>query len=316
VKKLKISYSKISSYLNCPQKHYFSYIQRIKSKKTVRPLSFGSDFHKLLENRYDDNKIQETIKNIQEKYDNLDSESQLELGDSYIEDLKTILNDYNQVYQDTDKPIKMEHEFLIKVGVYKKESIYFNGIIDEIYENLTIGEHKTFNRQPDMSILAMNTQVCLYSKAYELEFGNKIQRVQWDYIKSNPADYPVWLEKSHRFSDAASQKVTNLSWLRACDERGITDQDIRNKAEKYRCNLSNFFFRCCIEIVPQMVDTVWDNFKNIIKDMVIRGESNKVKNINMNCSFCEYRPLCYAEFTGLDTKYVLDKDYIIKEGEK
>lgn len=315
-KVIKISYSRISSYLSCPQKHNFSYVQKLRSKKPSRPLSFGSDFHKLLENRFDPKKLEEATKEIKKNYEELNVVAKGELGDSYLDDLFTVFSDYNKVYYNSEKPIKTEHEFLIKIGTFKGEEVKFNGIIDEVYEGLMLGEHKTFNRQPDMGLLAMNMQVCLYSKAYELEFGQKIERVQWDYIKSAPADYPVWLEKSQRFSEANSQKVTNLSWLRACDERGIKDQETRTKALNYEQNLSNFFFRCNIEIIPQMVDTIWDSFKGAVKGIITKGESNKIKNIGMNCQWCDYRPLCYAEFTGLDTKYVIEKDYTIRESKE
>lgn len=310
---MKVSYSRMSSYLSCPQKHYFSYVENLRPKGVVRPLSFGGDFHKLLENRRNSQGLVQVRQEIRETYFNLSSKEQEALGESYLDDLDEVFGDYLDIWTDEDIPEETEHEFLIPVGKFKGEEVLFHGLIDEIYKDGLIGEHKTFNQAPDRGTLAMNMQVCLYAKAYELETGNKITRVQWDYIKSTPADRPIWLEKSGRFSEATSSKITYNSWLRACDEREIDDVEIRNKGLKYLPNISNFFFRVTMEIIPSMVDTVWEDFKATAKDLVVRGHKNKVKNISRDCNWCSYRPLCYAEFTGADVDYVKQREYTIRE---
>ena len=310
---MKVSNSRVSCYSFCPCKHYFGYVLRLKRKKPCRPLTFGSDFHTLLEFRSDSDKLKEALTKIDETYYDMPPIFQGELGDTYLDDLKVIFQDYGRVWKKSEKPIETEHEFLVKIGTIKGEPVYFHGIIDEVYEGLVMGEHKTFSRQPDMGILAMNMQVCLYAKAWELETGHKFQRVRWDYIKSTPAEQPIWLEKSQRFSEATSQKITPYSWKRACVERGITDEEIINKADNYQQNVSNFFFRCDMEILPIMVDTLWDSFKDIVRDIASRGNTNKTKHISRDCSWCDFRPLCYAEFTGADVNYIIDTDFTIKD---
>lgn len=311
---LKVSYSRASSYLHCPQQHHFSYVQNLRAKKVERPLSFGSDFHKLLEYKRDKQARNKAYKEIKEAYYDLTPTLQAELGDNYLEELKTVFKDYLTVWKGSAQPDETEHEFHILVANFKGEPIEFNGFIDEVYrEEKILGEHKTFSSPPDMGLLAMNMQACLYTKAWELETGERLERVRWDYIKSVPADYPIWLEKSQKFSEAKSQKITPYSWLRACAERGITDEATLLKATNYQQNISNFYFRCDIEFVPQMVDTIWEDFKLVCKDIVVRGSTNKVKNISRNCSWCKFRPLCFGEFTGADVSYIKKTDYQVRE---
>jgi CRISPR/Cas system-associated exonuclease Cas4 (RecB family) len=309
----KISYSRISSYLSCPQRHYFSYVLRLRPKGVERPLWFGGDFHKLLEHRGDSDGLKEARQNIKQAYSELTGRQQEGLGEDYIQDLDTIFGDYLEVWGNEELPIETEHEFLVQIGKYKGLPVYFHGIIDEIYADNSMGEHKTFNFMPDMSVLAMNMQVCLYSKAWELETGQKLDRVRWDYIKSSPAKQPIWLEKSGRFSEATNAGITPMSWRRACEERGIDSDEELSKADKYSQNISNFFFRCSMAIVPEMVDTVWRSFKQIAKDIVTKGDENQVKNISRDCQWCSYRPICYAEFTGADAEYVKNRDYVQRE---
>jgi len=285
----------------------------LSSKKVVRPLSFGSDFHKLLEYRNNKEEFKKAFAEIKETYYGLTPNVQGDLGDDYINDLKVVFNDYRRTWKGTQEPLETEHEFLIKLGKIDGEVIEFYGFIDEVFEGGTLGEHKTFSTAPNMSILAMNMQACLYAKAWELETGERLERVRWDYIKSVPSKYPIWLDKSQRFSEAANQSITPYSWARACKVKNISDPAILLKGTSYQQNIGNFFFRCDIEFVPSMINSVWRDFKSVCKDIAQRGAKNKVKNITKDCSWCDYQPICYAEFTGNDTKYIKETDYIIKE---
>ena len=309
----KFSYSRVSTYLSCPQKHQFSYVEGLKTKAVARPLFFGGDFHKLLEVRDEPVILGKTIKGIQKAYDDLTPRQQYDLGDNYLDDLFTVFGDYVETWGNEEKPVETEREFLIQIGKYKGYPVYFHGKIDELYEDWSIGEHKTFNIMPEMSVLAMNMQSMLYAKAVEIETGVVPERIRWDYIKSSPAKKPIWLEKSGRFSEATNSGITHLSWLRACEERGESALPYRDKAEQYRQNISNFFFRCSFAIVPEMVESVWADFKALCREIVTTSSSKKIKNISRDCSWCNYRPICYAEFTGADVEQVKKTDYVAKE---
>ena len=194
------------------------------------------------------------------------------------------------------------------------------GIIDELYFDkesgtITIGEHKSFTNRPDMIILAMNQQVCLYAKAVEQEFGKMPTKVRWDYIKSAPSKEPIWLDKSQRFSEAANSNITPYSWLRACKRRRVEDEAILSKAKLYEPNIDNFFFRCELDIHPEMVEAIYRDFKVTVKDMLLKG-NNTTKHVSRDCSWCEYQNLCYGQFTGADLDYTIDKDYVKKSKEE
>lgn len=311
---MNISYSRASSYASCPQKHFFAYILGITPKKPARPLHFGSDFHKLLELRGNKKLLGKAKEDIEDTFYDMPPQFQSDLGDNYVEELFSIFEDYQKVWAEETLPEKTEHRFEMLLGKYKGEPVNFVGVIDEIYDGgAKLGEHKTFSNAPDLSTLIMNQQINLYAKAHELEFGVKPKYVQWDYIRSKPAAQPVWLEKSQRFSAAASQNITPFSWERACREQGVTDKQVLAQAANYEQNITNFFFRQNLEINPSMVDTIWTDFKDLAREIAAKGSTNKRKNITRDCSWCDYRPLCYAEFTGADTDYIIKKDYRERE---
>jgi hypothetical protein len=314
-----VSYSKVSSYRGCPQKYNWRYVQGLRPRKVSRPLSFGSDFHKLLECRINPDLLAEAKKSIEEKYYELTASQQEDLGENYLETLFNQFEDYQKRWKNAVVPTITEHEFYLPLGKFKGEDVVFHGIIDELYFDeesgviAVIGEHKTFSKKPDMSILAMNTQVCLYAKAVQQEFGMMPTKVRWDYIKSESAKEPIWLEKSQRFSEASNSGITPYSWERACARKGITDEAILSKASLYEHNIDNFFFRCEMDIHPEMVESIYRDFKNSVKDMLSKGETNATKHVCKDCAWCEYQPLCYGQFTGADLEYIVQKDYTYKE---
>lgn len=316
-RKNKFSYSRVSTYLSCPYKHYLSYERLLKETGVVRPLTFGSDIHKLLELRGKPKETAKYLKKIKEDFYTLPPNQQSKLGEDYPDDIAIIFTDYMATYQGEPLPDVTEHEFLIPMGKLKGDPIMFHGFIDEIYTGArTIGEHKSFNQRPDMGTLAMNTQVALYSKAYFLETGVKLDKVLWDYIHSTPAKSPIWLDKSKRFSEAANSNITPSSYIRAHLEHGITsksDPELIARSQRYEANNENFFFRRTMDIPQESVDSIWSDFKDAAKMILIHPV--KTKNITRDCNWCQYRPICYSELTGGDTEYIISQNYTVKEEE-
>lgn len=315
-----ISYSRASSYLHCPYQHYLSYVKCLKLNRPVRPLYFGSDFHKLLELRNKPDELHEAMKNIGDAYYDLSANFQSQLGEDYVENLSVIFSDYQHLYHKELQPQKTEQKFQILVGKYKDEPVYFIGILDELYllkkhgkKFIMIGEHKTFNQKPKMNVLVMNTQKCLYAKATQIEKGILPESVIWDYIKSTPARYPVWLDKAGRFSTAKSESITPMSWRRACRLKGITDKEILHQGRMYHSNIQNFFFKVNMPYDVRMVEDIWDGFKYTCKEIARQGYKNKTKNVTRDCDWCDFKDICYAEFTGADVGYILKKSYVVEE---
>lgn len=310
------SYSRVQAYRDCPYKHFLRYVKKIEKKQKPRALYFGTDFHKLLEARWDDDLLPDTWMEIINRYQSASASALEEYGDSYLEDLEQIFNDYREVYKDEPSPLSVETEKEITLPLFKfnGETVSYIGFVDEILtteQGIIIGEHKTFSRRPDKIMLTMNTQKCVYAKVLEKTTGQKPVAVRWDYIKSTPASEPKWLEKSGRFSTVESQNITPFSYRRAAEKRGVeADEEILQAFEK---NIPNFFFRETQELIPKMVDKVFFDFKQTVKEILKNGETNKTKNITRNCSYCDYFNICYTQLTDGNVKELIEKDYQDKE---
>ena len=311
-----ISYSRFSLYLRCPYAHFLRYVEGLESIQPVRPLYFGSGFHKLLEVRADKSQVKAEWRRIRDEFYEMPGSWQSDLGEDFPSDLKTIFQDYQHMWKDTPLPDETEHPFELEIGKVNKEPIVFVGVIDELYKTpkgIDIGEHKTFSVPPDMNTLTMNTQKSLYCKAAELLWGELPQKVRWDYIKSSPAKHPIWLEKSQRFSTAKSKDITPRSWARACKERGITDPSILEQGKMYAGNENNFFFRVQQDVYPEMVNDIFAGFKYTCEDIIKRGSDNRTKNVTRDCNWCGFRDICLAEMSGGDREFVISKKFKHKD---
>jgi hypothetical protein len=270
----------------------------------------------LLELRNDPEALAQAKTQIEETYYDLPASQQGDLGEDYLDSLYTIFDDYRYVYKDVKQPQVTEKEFELEVDKCDGEPVVFVGKIDELYlhkrkgvKSIIIGEHKTFTNKPNMELLVMNTQKCLYARAAQFLKGVLPSKVKWDYIKSTPASEPIWLEKSRRFSEARSTKITPMSWRRACEARNILDPEILNRGDLYEANISEFFFQVELDIDPAMVDVIWDGYLYTAKQIIRFGESNKTRNVTRDCSWCPYHDICYTEMTGGDVDYVIRKDF-------
>ncbi len=277
---------------------------------------FGTDFHKLLELRNDPEGLKKARADIVDSFYEIPAAWQGDLGENYVEDLFTIFGDYQFLYSDLRQPQVTEQDFELEVGKCREEPIVFVGKIDELYllkrkgvKTIKVGEHKTFSSKPNMDVLVMNPQKCLYAKAVQFLRGILPEKVIWDYIKSTPASEPIWLEKSNRFSEAGSTKITPMSWRRACESKGITDEVALAKGERYAPNVTDFFFKVEMDIDPSMVDKVWEGYMFTAKQIIRFGGKNTTHNITRDCSWCTYRDICHAEMTGGDPEYIISKDF-------
>ena len=108
---MNISYSRVQSYLRCPYSHFLGYEVGVKPKKPQRPLYFGTDFHRLLEVRSDPQKVEQVYKEITDTYYEIPANWQSDLGENYLDDLWSIFQDYNDVYNNEKLPSVTEKEF-------------------------------------------------------------------------------------------------------------------------------------------------------------------------------------------------------------
>lgn len=308
---MRVSHSKLNTYKTCPQKHYFSYVERIEPITIQKPLYKGSGLHELLEIRakhlIDNNNItwkDHLHTNLQEKYDMLSDRDKEQIG-NFIQDAEKIMMQYDWVYQDEE--IKyLEIEKWIEIPLVKrknKEDIIFVGKVDAIVEikgKQYIVEHKTFSAQP-MSLQDswINVQTSLYAYALNKYYGYNITGILWDMIKSEPFSEPNILKNGEYGKQ--SSKVTLMSFK---------ENPGKEVLEQVKENHLNFLNRFVTPIVPSAITSFIEESKELSKELDKPADKiPKHKRLSKDCSWCAFKDICQTELTGGDVDYIKNMLY-------
>jgi len=315
---IKMSYTRISSYRMCPRQHSYKYNEFIYAQKVSKPLILGGHIHEILSVRANPSAVERKLDEISTFYTNSKREIKNSLGETYVEDIRSIIDEYTHIWKSETLPDETEHKFSKTIGKAQGVPINFMGYIDELYKyqsnwgqpEFIIGEHKTFKIAPNEIKLLNAEQPLLYAKAVTDEFGVTPRNIVWDYISSIPSEEPRLL-KNGTLSTSNNPRITPYSWEKACDRYNLPESE-RQKASLYEGNQMKRFFKYVLKVNKFRMNSVYEDFVDTAKD-IIRNNKTCVHD-GLQCSWCDYQPLCAADLRGdraererlLYTEYVQD----------
>lgn len=172
---MRISVTKISTYLDCPRKYWYRYTLYLQTPKS-EGFYFGSAIHKGLENYYTGkDPMKGVVDALFQERDRVSEKPKEGINLARLEkEAKRIF----QIYPSEApyfKPILVEHFFKVPlVHPTTKEELpaIFTGKMDLITEDGAVVDHKTASRSPNGFFEAKNTlQANGYSYAYFKMFG-------------------------------------------------------------------------------------------------------------------------------------------------
>jgi len=195
------SYSKLSTFEQCPLKYKFRYIDKIIiPEKTIESL-LGKIIHKALEWLYlevkngvipslDDVLLFYTKKWQEEDFSNgVIMNGNLTLSDYYNRGIQLLTNYYFKHKPFDDNTLDVEKEIIVSLDEFKNYLI--RGFIDRLAYNLKtceyeIHDYKTSNFLPSREKISNDKQLALYSFAIKKMFGeNKGVLLVWHYLAHN-----------------------------------------------------------------------------------------------------------------------------------
>ena len=185
-----LSYSSISTYIECPLKYKLKYVDGLKEKP--RPyLSFGSSLHLALEYMYSFKPSPPSLEEVLKYYeDNWISEgyASSEEEEGYFSYGKRILTEYyNRHAKDMKPPIAVEHLFNLKV-----EEIPVTGFVDRVDRlegnKAEIIDYKSGKNLFSKSQVEENEQLTFYQWAVEESLGIPVAKLTLYHL---PSQTPV-----------------------------------------------------------------------------------------------------------------------------
>jgi RecB family exonuclease len=185
---MKLSFSSISSYQNCPLSYKFSYLDKLPRKRSPQ-LSFGSSIHTALAYLYNVSlpkppPLEDVLNHLEKVWerDGYQDETEEKL---YLEDAKRILtNFYHTNVGDFRVPVALEQKFKVKMDGYT-----LAGIIDKMDKlpggGYEIIDYKTSRRLPPKSRVDEDLQLSIYHLAAQEVWGIEPEKLTLYFVIPN-----------------------------------------------------------------------------------------------------------------------------------
>ncbi len=264
---MKISYSAIELYLNCPKKYYFSEVEKIKVKKSKEQI-FGTLIHSALKFLHQPQplapKLEEVLDYFKERW-----QEQKEVGfkspeeeKAYFEEGLRILRDYYQKNQpqkflivDLEKKIFAK----IKEGPHPeaKEHVLIGIIdrIDKISDNcFEIIDYKTSRKMPSQQVVDHHLQLGIYALGFEQN---------WPSLKDASLILSLYfLKHSQKISTKKTQEIIENAKRKALRVISLIE------AKKFPCYVTSLCDWCQYKKICPMWKHLYENLSVSEKQMV------------------------------------------------
>ncbi len=320
-----VSQSKVKTFRRCHRAYDLRYVQKIRKKEKSRPLHFGSLVHSFLQERIEGRDPFEYLDNERERVRTLKIflQEQEELLD-VIQDVEDIMEAYCEfwdkkslVYDMIEIDGEMKRcEFNFNIELMP--GVNFNGYIDGIATTPNklrwIVEHKTYNRRPSDNDRWRNLQAAVYIRAIEMLDWGQVEGLAWNYVRSKP---PARQQKMLKDGTLSCAKLDTLPGvLEDIIRKWKLDAPKELHKRNYgpliastERNCEEYFQRIHTPVQRGVVDMVFEDFENTVRQMVESHGKVSGMNIERHCDWCDYNAICRGFLEGHDVDYIIEKEY-------
>ncbi|MDD5021065.1 MAG: PD-(D/E)XK nuclease family protein [Endomicrobiaceae bacterium] len=238
----KISYSRINTYLFCPQKYKLVYLDN-KYIPLNADISFGLSIHKILEHYYKSSEYtyESMIDSFNLHWDSSGYETPQDVYVYYLRAKKTLKDFWNTYGKSKPKNILTEKRFETNIGQYQ-----FIGIIDRIDESedgtRELVDYKTHKTIWTQETIDNDLQLSLYCYACKTALGFLPEKIAIYFLSHNRKIYTSRNEDKIQHAVNVSLEVAdkinksefdpNTSKCQYCDFKNSCDYSIVNDKEE------------------------------------------------------------------------------------
>lgn len=280
---LSISHTAKTTYMTCPRKYFYSYIEGVVPKGTPAPLRMGSVFSSALE-YWDEWMVTKAYTDLIFNEDNPYQRQKLcHERDVVI----TLVRQYMAKYPRHDREYEIPE---ILIG-----ECSFKGFIDGRLDDLTLVENKLLSQWPQSreDALPLNDQVVGYVAAY-----SKIMDVPADQIRVR---YHVTRKPGLR----QRKDEDFITFTARCVE------DILKREDHYQIDVP-------VQVTQATVDEWWEDTNDVARAMVASASTGVWPKNTGACTLygtlCEYWNLCSANGEEEFSKAMIDYEGKKREG--
>lgn len=210
MKKPTLTKSKMETFINCPRRYRYEYVDKIKCQKGVA-LVFGSCFHEALELNYaqkvsseQDLPLEEVVQHFRDRFAEQVPDAVLPAGvtEGWYTDVGCrMVALHHQEIAPTVTPLFVEKSFRVSLG--DDFPFDLSGRWDLVDVDAIIVDNKSYKRPPKQEWVDKDFQMSLYSLAYRLMFNECENGLRIDAVTKQlaPRVVQVWTKRTN--DDAA-----------------------------------------------------------------------------------------------------------------
>ena len=185
---MRLSYSSISDYLNCPLKYKFRYIDKLPTKKTPA-LSFGSSLHEALAFFYNVKTptppaLDAVLNELKDKWLSDGYSSKAEEKQYFAHGRQVITQFYETNIANFQPPVALEHKFYLPI-----ENFTLSGVIDRLDKvsegRFEVIDYKTSRKLPPQTVIDKDLQLSIYHLATKEIWGFAPKAVSLYFLLPN-----------------------------------------------------------------------------------------------------------------------------------
>lgn len=310
------SNSKVKTWRRCHYAYHLKYVEKLRAKRKSRPLTFGELAHKMIEAHAEGDDPFDVLKQLDPKQLRL-FEVERESYGNLLDDLRVIMTEYFKHWgEDSVQYLRLnkrsaEHEFEVEI----EDGLVVTGKIDAFVRTPNklrwLMEHKTFTNRPNEDQFWRNVQSILYTRISQMMGWFQVEGTLWDYIRSKPPAFPQVMKNgklSKRSLDTLPTRLKEFAQEKGLKVARVTMASATKNRERY-------FQRVFTPTKPELVDKVFADFIETLREMRDLHGRSKAKNIDRHCDWCEFEPICRAELRGGDADFIKEKYFDVREDE-
>lgn len=307
--KLKVSHSRVKLWRKCKHAYNYRYVQKLRKRIKAHALNVGIIFHDCIEAWALGKSYKPVLKKYDQEMKNLFQGEREEFQDAF--DLAKGMVDGYTSYYEVDDYVAVE----LEVNIPLTDDIDYIGYIDALVNKdggLWLMERKTCKNFLGDDFTSMDIQTVLYRWALP-QMGYEVPRgIIWDMAKKKLPVQPQLLAKGGLSKNSKIDTTYEL-YSQAIEDNDLDPDDYSDMLEMLKTKENNFQRRVSLPFSKLMEDQVMKDFKETAIEIKILGETLTNRNLGRDCSWCDYKDLCHAELKGLDTNFIIKKDFTTKE---
>ena len=290
------SYSRLSTFKQCPRKHHYAYVEQIPQAENEHTIC-GKLFHRCVEQILKG----EDCVDVYTEFQDLCRTGVLKLEPDL---LQYIVDEYFNYY---GKKYLMENTLMVESSIDAPimGDDYLRVIIDQAFDD---GHVVVRDLKTTLSALKythddvkLNPQLLLYVPFVENEINRNVEAIEIDEVRlAKLKDVPLLKNGKPAVSKASLALVTYDDYYNALCEQGLEDDDEYQEVLEYLKHRGHPLFN---RIRVQLLDrNVVDANNRDLKETYLMASQDPVYRVKGPlCMFCPYQDLCEQDMFNEDS---------------